>query len=161
MTDLPTGSPAGQTPAPASPFSPGRGAAPSGCGRIALIGCGLSTLLLGIAAVVFLFKADDLLAWTLRKMETQIAAQLPAELTEEERGRFHGAFTGARGAIERGEIDPAALQRLQVKLAAAGSRTREEPSSREEILDLIAALEAVARGRSAGASPAHGGPPAQ
>jgi len=142
-----------------APFAPERVPAPSGCGRFALAGCGVSTLLLGIAAVVFLFKADDLLLWTLRKMEAQIADTLPAEITAEERDRFHRAFVAARDAIGRGDLDPAALQRLQGKLASFGGRTGAARPGREEVLDLIAALEAVAgSGRSKGSPPAAGTP---
>jgi hypothetical protein len=144
------------------PFTPGHASSPSGCGRFALVGCGFSTLLLGIAAVVFLFKADDLLVWTLRKMEAQIAEALPAEITAEERERFHRAFAGARDAIGRGDLDPAALQRLQGKLASFGSRSGEAPAGREEVLDLIAALEAVAgSGRKESVPPAAGTPAAE
>lgn len=144
----------------AAPFTPGRPPNPSGCSRFALVGCGISTLLLGIAAVVFLFKADDLLLWTLRKMEAQIAEALPAEITAEERDRFHRAFAGARDAIGRGDLDPAALQRLQAKLASFGSRSGEAPAGREEVLDLIVALEAVAGSGRPGSSPPATGAPA-
>ncbi|HSM52057.1 MAG TPA: hypothetical protein VLA75_11720 [Thermoanaerobaculia bacterium] len=136
-----------------TPFTPGRPPSPSGCGRFALVGCGFSTLLLGIAAVVFLFKADDLLVWMLRKMEAQIAEALPAEITAEERDRLHRAFGGARDAIGRGDLDPAALQRLQGKLASFGSLSGEGATGREEVLDLIAALEAVAGSGRSGSSP--------
>ncbi|MCL4839388.1 MAG: hypothetical protein KJ058_15645 [Thermoanaerobaculia bacterium] len=160
-TDPPfSGPPSGLPIAPGgggAPFAPGRAPAPSGCGRLALVGCGISTLLLGIAAVVFLFKADDLLAWTLRKMEAQIAEALPPEVTPEERDRFRRAFAEARDAIGRGDIDPAALQRLQRKLASFGGRSGENPAGREEILDLVAALEAVPASGGTGGAPSGAG----
>ncbi len=157
MTDLPSEPRAEPPTVPPLPFSPGRPAAPSGCGRYALIGCGFSALLLGIAAVVFLFKAGDLFAWTLQKMEAQIATQLPADLAPEERDRLHAAFEGVRVAVQRREIDAAALQRLQTKLGATAGRPSGTRMEREEYFALIAALEAVPARPEPTAAPA---PPA-
>lgn len=139
-------------PPSSAPFAPGRVGSPTGCGRLALVGCGVVTLLLGVAAVVFLFKANDLLGWTLGKIENQLAAQLPAELTTEERARLTAAFASARAAVESGELDPRALQGLQTKLQRLSGVASAAPS-RQEILALTESLEAVAAGPPARGTP--------
>ena len=144
-------------PSPPRPFAPDRVRTPTGCGRVALVGCGFATLLLGVAAVVFLFKANDLLGWTLAKIESQLATRLPSTMTEEEKGRLAAAFTSARRAVESGDLDPRALQSLQAKLQRlTGVATT--PVSREEMLALTESLEAV--GRGATGTPAPGKTPA-
>ncbi len=80
---------------------------------------------------------------------------LPADLDEAERQRLGDAFDAAIRAVEEGAADPAALQRLQSRLmevARAGELTR------EEVLGLAEALEAVAGGR---APPREEAPPSE
>lgn len=137
---------------PATPFAPEHAKTPTGCGRIALVGCGFATLLLGLAAVVFLFKANDLLSWTLRQIESQLATRLPSDLTADEKVRLTGAFSAARGAIAAGKLDPRALQTLQGKLQRL-SGVGTTPPTRQEILSLTESLELVGRGAEPPATP--------
>jgi hypothetical protein len=120
--------------------------------RVLLFGCGFTFLLVGLAAVVFMAKAGDLLARALDGQEQRVTARLPEELGEAERTRLAWAFEDAGAAIRDGYADDAALDRVQRRLAALA----EEPGrrlTRDEVAALTAELEAVA-GRAAAPGPA-------
>jgi hypothetical protein len=108
-----------------------------------MIGCGVLLVLLGIAAIVLIAKAKDLLAWTLSEFEEQIVAAMPADVTAEERRRFDRAFTAARDQIRDGELEPPALKALQRQLTNAAEKARAETLTRDDVLDLLSALERV------------------
>lgn len=127
-----------------SPFRPQTVRQPSGCSRPLLVGCGVAFLLLGIAAVVFLFQAKNLLAWTLGKMQSEIVGALPAEVTPEERQRLDSAFAAAAEAVRAGKLEPVALQKLQAKLMSLGEKAPRRQITRQDVLDLTETLEAVA-----------------
>lgn len=135
-------------PQPSVPF----GTAPTepaagGCSRVGLIGCGVVILLLGAAALVFLFKAGDLFGWALTQFETEITEALPEDCTETERQRLSEAFTAAAEAVRSGDFDPSALQALQSKLRE--SLLDEDHSlTREQVRELTLILEEVAGQRS-------------
>lgn len=113
-----------------------------GCSKPALIGCGVVFLLLGIAGLVFVLKAKNLLVWSLEKVEEGIAANLPPDATAADRERFSAAFVAAKARIEEGRIDPAALQSLQRELMQAVQQPRGQ-LTRQQLLELTAALERV------------------
>ena len=113
-----------------------------GCSKPALIGCGVVFLLLGIAGLVFVLKAKNLLVWSLEKVEQGIAENLPPDATAAERERFSAAFVAAKSRIEEGRIDPAALQALQRELMQAVQQPKGQ-LTREQLLELTAALEQV------------------
>lgn len=123
----------------ASPTEPVAG----GCSRVGLIGCGVVILLLGIASVVFLFKAGDLFGWALAEFETEILRSLPEDCTESERQRLRDAFAGAADAVRSGEFDPRALQSMQGKLRES-LLDEDGVLTREQMLELTAILEEVA-----------------
>jgi hypothetical protein len=131
------------------PFSETPGPAPGGCSRPLLVGCGAAVVLLGLLLLGVLWKASDfmpaLFRWSLDQFERQIAGSLPAELSEGERQRLAEAFESAARAVEDGTVDPAALQRLQGVLL---DTARAEQLTREEVLGLAEALEAVAGQRA-------------
>jgi hypothetical protein len=129
---------------PAVPF----GTAPTepvagGCSRLGLIGCGVAILLLGVAAVVFLFKAGDLFGWALSQFEIEITRALPEDCTESERQRLREGFAGAAEAVRSGEFDPSALQSLQGKLRES-LLDEDQTLTREQVLELTMVLEEVA-----------------
>ena len=131
------------------PFSEGPQEPPGGCGRPLLIGCAVTAVLLGLLLLGLLWKAGDLMPalfrWSLDTFERQVAGRLPADLGEAERQRLADAFDRVVAAVEDGTADPAALQRLQPKLLEV-ARSRE--LDREQVLELIEALEAVAGERA-------------
>lgn len=130
-----------ETPLPFRPESPqGTG---GGCSRAGLLGCGLVILLLGLAAVLFLFKAGDLFAWAMTKFEAQVIQALPEDFSFEERQRLEEAFRAATETVRQGEADPLALQRLQERLRES-VLDRDGKLTREEVLELITTLEEVA-----------------
>ena len=138
----------------ASPKEPGG----VGCSRFGLIGCGVVVLLLGVAAVVFLFKAGDLFGWALTQFETEITRSLPDDLADAERQRLREAFDKAADAVRSGEFDPGALQKLQGKLRDS-LLDEDNALTREQVLELIVTLEEVAGGSSE-EDPAEEGMPA-
>jgi hypothetical protein len=131
------------------PFSEGPIEAPGGCSRPLLLGCAVTVVLLGLLLLGVLWKGRELMPalfrWSLDQFEQQVTDSLPADLSETERRRLADAFDGAAAAVEDGSADPAALQRLQGHLlgvARAGELTR------DRVLELIEALEAVAGERA-------------
>ena len=131
-------------PAPPSPFDPGRtrsGGGPSRS-RPLLIGCGVVLLLLGIAAVVLVVKMPDLVGWIFHRLEQQVLAKLPPDVTPEERQRLDAAFDDAARAIGESKVDPAQAQELNTVLMEMGQPGRK--ITREDALKLLGTLEEVA-----------------
>ena len=120
-----------------------RSISPSGCGRGALVGCGVLVVLFGIAGVVFVAKANDMLAWLMEKLEDQIVATLPDDLPPDERQRLDQAFDDLYEAIAGNDFDPIALQSLQPFLLEATQKAS-QGLSREDVRDLTEAIEKAA-----------------
>jgi hypothetical protein len=128
---------------PAEPFA----AAPvepraGGCSKPALIGCGVVFLLLGVAGLVFVMKARDLLIWSLDRTRTGVLANLADDVPATDLERFDAAYAAATTRIRDGKIDSTALQGLQSQLMRAIENPREKVS-REKFLALVEALEKV------------------
>jgi hypothetical protein len=124
-----------------------------GCGRGVWVGCGALLLLFLVASIAVSFRADELMVWVLGRLEERVSTQLPEELTAAERQRFGDAFDELRRAVERGRVDPAALQPLQRTLFALSDDV-ERGLSREQVLELTEAVERAAGGPGPAASPA-------
>ena len=138
FTGLP-GKPAGGKPQLSS--SLGGGVRP---GRVLLIGCGVLLFLVGLAALVFLLKADDFVGWVFGSIEDTVVERLPPDLPAEERARLEEAFAAAAAKIETGEADAQALRRLQRELAAIVRSAEDRPLTREQVATLTATLEEIA-----------------
>jgi hypothetical protein len=108
-----------------------------------LFGCGALAVLVGIAAIVFVVKAKDLLAWTMEKLEEQVVAALPADVTAEERSRLERGFDAAIAKIQTGEMEAPALSALQHQLQQAAEKAPRKALTRDDVLDLLSALERV------------------
>lgn len=128
---------------PGRPFEAVPRRSPKGCGRPLLVGCGVLAVLVGVAAIVFLLKAQDLLSWTMEKLEEQIVAALPEDVTAEERQRLERGFDAAIAKIRAGEIEPPSLTALQRQLQQAAAKAPRKDLTREDVLDLLSALERV------------------
>jgi hypothetical protein len=100
-------------------------------------------VLVGIAAIVFLVKAKDLFGWTMAKLEEQVVAALPADVTAEERDRLARGFDAAIARIKAGEFEPPALTALQRQLQLAAEKAPGKELTRDDVLDLLSALERV------------------
>jgi hypothetical protein len=131
-------------PPPPRPFEAGPRGSPAGCGKPLLIGCGLLSVLLGLAAILFVVKAKSILAYAMTKLEAQVLDSLPAEVSEEERSRLEAAFAAAARRIESGRIDPARLQALQAELVAAAERAPRGKLTRADVAELQAELDRFA-----------------
>jgi hypothetical protein len=134
----------------AKPFAPEKIGGGGGCQKPLLVGCGLLSLLLGIAAVVFVVKAKDVLAYAMNQLRSEVVTHLPEDAGESERQRVESGFDAALARIRSGELDPVALQDLQKKLTAAASAAATRRLTREELSGLIAALDKF---NQAGAAP--------
>jgi hypothetical protein len=135
------------------PFAPSPRRAPGGRARPVWIGCGVLLALLGVAAIVFVVKAKDLLAWTMGELRTQVTAALPAEVTVEERARLQRGFDAAMDKIRRGEVEMPALKALQRQLTNAAEKAPRGELTHDDVLDLLSALERVGGLLEPGAEP--------
>jgi hypothetical protein len=145
---------------PVAPFNPAATQEPSegsGCGKPALIGCGLLLVLVVAGMVAITLEMPALLRWSFRLAEAGLTPRLPADATAAERQRLRLAFQAA-GRINVG--DQAALARLQLAqkkvLALSGSTG---PLTRQQLRELTEALEAAA-GKPPPPVPAPGALPA-
>jgi hypothetical protein len=134
-------------PNPPSPFDPGRlgqprtGGGPSRM-RPLLIGCGVIFILLGIAAVILMAKLPELVGWVFQRLEIQVMAKLPPDVTPEERQRLDVAFDEAARAVGENKADPNKAQELNSVLMELGQPNR--PLNHDDILKLLKILEEVA-----------------
>jgi len=115
----------------------------NGCGRGALVGCGVLAVLFGITGVIFVLKANDMLVWLMEKLEEQIVTALPDDLAPDERERLDQAFDDLYEAIDGNAFDPIALQSLQPFLLEV---TQKAPQglTREDVRELTEAIENAA-----------------
>jgi len=139
-------------PPPPSPFNPtprpmvptGR----SGCSKPLVIGC-VVLFLLGavgvIGGLVYLAKnATSLLQWSFRQIETSVMAQLPPDVTPDERERLRQAFADATVAIQGIQGDPARASRVQTELMELARSARSSNLTREDVRKITESLERLA-----------------
>ncbi|HEV8577879.1 MAG TPA: hypothetical protein VGX68_02255 [Thermoanaerobaculia bacterium] len=133
-------------PPPAAPFDPSARPKSSGCPKPLIIGCLIIFLLGGVAllgAFYYMTKnASRVLQWSMQQMETGVMAQLPKDVTPEEKERLRQAFADVRQGLQDGRIPPEKLQPAQFKMmeiARKGSSL-----TRQDVLELTRALEEVA-----------------
>lgn len=127
--------PFAEEPRPLRP--PGRG-----CSRMALAGCAVVLLLLGLGALTLMLKGREVVAWSLERVRVEIVRTLPEDLPAGERRRLEDAFEAAARRLDEGELDPAAFEGLQGQLLHFAGLGREP--TREEVAALAAALERFA-----------------
>lgn len=133
--------------------TPGRG----GCAKPVMFGCAALLVLLGIGAILFMANAgrvaSHLLRFSLGTLEKQIMANLPEDVTPEERERLRMAFASALAATSSGSFDPQRLPEVQSEIMQIARRPQGQ-ITRQDVLDLTAALERVAAGAAPGTPPA-------
>jgi uncharacterized membrane protein len=150
-------------PPPASPFNPvPRPAAPqgrSGCSKPLIIGCVVVFLVGAIALLGGLWyvgtHAAALLQWSFQQMETGLMAQLPKDVTPEERANLQQAFADVRQAIKENRVSPERLQPIQWKMLEIARKGN--ALTRQDVLDLTRSLQEVVR--TGGTVPAPAGTP--
>jgi hypothetical protein len=137
FTGLP-GKPAGGTPQLSDRL--GGGVTPT---RVALLGCGVLLFLLGVAAIIFLLKADDFVGWVFGSVEETVVERLPADLPAAERQRLDRAFAAAAARLESGDAEPDTLRPLQADLTRLVRAGDDSPLSRDEVAEITATLERI------------------
>ena len=135
-------------PPPAAPFDPvARPKAGGGCPKPLVIGCVAVLLIGGIALLAgFLYIANNaagVLQWSLNQMENGVMAQLPGDVTPEERDRLRMAFAEVGSGLKSGRITPEQFQPVQFKILELVRKGKSV--TRQDILDLTQGLEKVAR----------------
>jgi hypothetical protein len=124
----------------------------SGCGRAALIGCGALVVVCGLVLILVAANAKRaasfMLTWSFNKLEQQISAQMPADVTPAERERLSAAFASAVRAAKEGRVDPARAQTMQGQVLSIARRPKGK-ITRQDILDLTQSLEGMAQGTPA------------
>ena len=150
-----TGQPAPEIPDPfgSVPIQP---TGSVGCGKPMLVGCATVLVLLGVAAIFFMFKAKDVLIWAFGQMEAGVMEKLPEDLSDDEVARLERAFAAATRAAVSGKADTLALQELQRELMGLSARI--ETLTRADVLSLIEVLERFG-GLDGDAPPAEAQPP--
>lgn len=113
-----------------------------GCSRMAVAGCAVALLLVGLGVLTLMLKARDVVSWSLGKVRTEIERTLPDSLPAAERERLGRAFDAVRERIEQKDLDAVAFQGLQVQLLHVAGLGR-APTAKE-VAELSAALERFA-----------------
>lgn len=149
-------------PPPASPFNPTpQPAIPggkSGCPKPLIIGC-LAVLVVGGLALLGGFwwigsNLDRLLTFTLSQTETTVFAQLPQDVTPQERDRLRGAFQSARQRISSaGSSQEIAQQAQQLNMELLAVTRKGAGLTREDVQRLTETLESFAGGSGPPAKP--------
>jgi hypothetical protein len=140
-------------PPPASPFDPNARPKTGGCPKPLIIGC-LAVLVIGglglLGAFYYMAKnAGKVLQWSVTQMENGVMAQLPADVTQEERDRLRMAFANVTAGLKSGAITPDKFQPVQFKMLEIVRK--KEQVTREDILELTRLLEeTAAQGKGAG-----------
>jgi hypothetical protein len=167
MNEIPPPPPVTPPTPPPRPFSgePRDLGSRGGCGRPLLLGCGVLIVLLGIAGIVFVAKAKDILAYAMGELQQQVTAALPPEVTTDERTRLARGFDAAMERIAAGKVEPPALYALQRQLMKAAEKAPAGTLTHDDVLDLLSALERVGglleappAGEEPAPAPADGGP---
>jgi len=138
-------------PTPITPQTAGGG----GCSKPLFVGCGAVLVLLGICAIVFVVKAQDLFQWWVGLVEQKVVSVVPDDVTPAERAALHQGFADLRGLFRHGgQPDGRFLQPFQAKIVEILSKPKGQVT-RQEILDLTRILEQTAGKRPApeGAAP--------
>lgn len=135
-------------PPPASPFDPARASRPrtGGCPKPLFIGC-VAVLLIGglvlLGGILFVARnASSVLQWSMNKMEEGVLAQLPTNVTQEERDRLRQAFADVSAGLKTGKIPPDKFQPVQFKILEFAQKGNKV--TRQDVLDLTELLERTA-----------------
>ncbi len=138
MSDVET-RPSAPQPFEGEPVSP---AGFSGCAKPVVIGCTALLIVLALGLLVVVWKAGDLVRWSLGQYRETVIEHLPDDVTSAERERLDAAFEAAIAAVTSGRADAAGLQDLQRSMTATGRKI--QSLTREDVLELTRALERVA-----------------
>lgn len=127
------------------PFSPEASPAPGGgCSKPVFVGCGLLLAVVGIAGIVVLYKAKDLVRWGISLTRSTVVEALPADVTDDERRRLEAAFDAVGVALADGEVDLDGQERLQSELYEVLQKIQDRTLEAADVTRLTRALEEIA-----------------
>jgi hypothetical protein len=111
-----------------------------------IFGCLGLLVLAGLGLVGFFLYAGThvgkLLGFSLRESETTISAQLPKDVTPDERQRLHNAFTAARErALKTTNPREIAESSQQLQLKMWATIRKGQDLTRQDVLELTRVLE--------------------
>ncbi len=121
--------------------SPKDGGIPGGCGKGAVIGCGVLLLLLGIGAVIFAFNAPKVLTWAWDAVHPEVERRLSEDLSAAERASFSPTYEEFKKAVLEGDMDPEVLTEVQTLMMKAIQQ--EQPLTAAESRRLIEAMGSI------------------
>jgi len=104
-------------PFPSAPIEPGR--ARGGCGRAALIGCGVAAIVVLILFAIFVFYARRKPEVLTDLMMGQIERNLAPDVTAEDKQRLREAYAGFRLRVQERRVGPEPMERLRAALSSA------------------------------------------
>lgn len=144
--------PTGPVPPPPAPFNPTavQSGGRRGCSKPMVVGCLIILLGGGIAALgvsyYVLTHFPSILHHSFAKLEEELLAIMPADVTPEERQRLHEAFNSAGAAMAHAmahpdKLDPVRFNRLQTELF--GVSRKGKSLTRADVLRLTEALEGL------------------
>jgi hypothetical protein len=138
-------------PPPVTPFNPAPGPVVpqgrAGCSKPLIIGC-VSIFLVGAIALLgglyyVSTHAAALLQWSFQQMETGLMAQLPKDVTPQEKANLQQAFADVRQAVQDKKVGPERLQPIQWKMMEVARKGNK--LTRQDILDLTRTLQEAVR----------------
>lgn len=142
-------------PPPASPFDPAARPKTGGCPKPLIIGCAAIILIGGLVflgAIFYMAKnASKVLQWSVNKMEEGVLAQLPTDVTQDERDRLRQAFADVSEGLKSGQIPPDKFQPVQFKILEIVQK--KDKVTRQDILELTELLERTAGKGTSGTPP--------
>jgi uncharacterized protein HemX len=144
-------------PTPAAPFDPTARPKAGGCPKPLLIGCLILFIVIGLGVVAFFIFAyknvGKMMQISLRQSETAIMANLPPDVTPEERQRLQAAYEAARrraAAAKSAQEIAQSAQSLNFKLLELTRKGK--ALTRQDVQELTRILEEFA-GRGSGTPP--------
>ncbi len=115
-----------------------------GCLITGLVGCGLIVLLFFGGLLVLYTQADEMFAFILDFAETRILAELPDDVSPEERQRLERAFDSVLEHYRSRAATGADTRRLRMALTDAFGRVERGLFDRDDLRRLIDRLERIA-----------------
>ena len=115
-----------------------------GCLIGGLVGCGLLAVLIVIGVAFALTQADELLGFALDAVRERVIAELPEDVTLEERNRFDQAVHSVLERYRSRPVTSADSRRLQTALTDALRRAERGLFDRDDLRRLTERLERIA-----------------
>lgn len=145
-------------PPPPAPFDPAARPKTGGCPKPLLIGCLVLFVVVGLVAIGGLYYAvknlPKLMQFSLRQSETVILANLPKDVTPEERQRLEKAFEAARQRLASAKSSEEIAQDAQaINFKLLELQRKGKAITRQDVQEFTKMLEEFAGSSPQGANP--------